>query len=210
MAKASEVTTRKRDEGDFADNSEKLAIAAEIIKGRERLGLTQAQLASASQVSLSAIKGYETGRSFPGARELKQISLVLRTSPNTLLFGGETPFTASDSDSATTVPTKGPRVVRQRVTLLLDMMAAEECEAIFALAYAITTNRFSVAEVHSRLEAADLLAGLKEISLGEPFDKDLFRMILKNPDTTKEFVGALRAAVAAADPTSSEPKSRKN
>lgn len=175
-------------------DNEKLALASEIIKGRERLGMTQAQLAAASAVSLSAIKGYETGRSFPGAKELRQICLTLRVSPNLLLFGDEAPFLAADD--STPEAAKGLRVQRGRIGLLVDMLSFDECNAVYALVHAIALARFGVDGVNSRLEAADFFAGIDELKRGEPLDQELFRVVLKDPDVTRQFSDALRSVSA--------------
>ena len=180
-------------------DNDKLALAAEIIKGRERLGMTQAQLATASSVSLSAIKGYETGRSFPGAKELRQICQVLRVSPNLLLFGDETPF--QNADESTPEAAKGLRVQRRRIALLLDMLSVDESNAVYALVHAISLARFGADGVKFRLETADLFTGFDEIGRGEPLDHDLFRMVLKDPDVTRQFVAAMKSAAEEASET---------
>lgn len=172
-------------------DNEKLALAAEIIKGRERLGMTQAQLAAASSVSLSAIKGYETGRTFPGAKELRQICATLRVSPNVVLFGDENPFPPSALPS--TGEDKALRVHSGRVRLLLDMLSSEEVTAVYALVHSIALARFGAHEVNSRLEGADFMTGLAEVKEGKPLDPEMFRLILNSPETTREFIAALKS-----------------
>src|SRR4051812_31321179 len=66
-----------------------MSIASELIRARDERGITQAHLAELSGVSRSAIKGYESGRNMPGARELKALCQALAVSPNRLLFGAE-------------------------------------------------------------------------------------------------------------------------
>lgn len=185
MTSVTSQTTHQQD-------NEKLALAAEIIKGRERLGMTQAQLATASAVSLSAIKGYETGRSFPGAKELRQICLTLRISPNLLLFGDEAPFRSAEP---TLEAAKGLRIQRGRIGLLVDMLSIDESNAVYALVHAIALARFGVDGVTSRLEIADFSTGLSEIQRGEPLDPELFRLLFKNPEATREFIAAGNAVI---------------
>lgn len=173
--------------------TEKLALASEIIKGRERMGWTQAQLAAQSQISLSAIKGYETGRSYPGARELKQICQVLRLSPNLLLFGLESPFTGDPVDRLADAETpKGLAVQRGRISILLDLLSFDESHAIYSLVHSIAVARHGAPLVGDRLEGADLITGMQEIAQDRPFDTTLFRGLLKDEKATREIIAALK------------------
>lgn len=176
---------------------DKLAIASEIIKGRERLGLTQAQLAAKSELSISAIKGYETGRNYPGTKELRQLCIALQITPNLLLFGDENPFEGDVAEKLASVGEfKGPHVRRARVAALMDLLSASESLAVYSLVQSIAQARHGEAEVRSRLEFADLGTGLDELQSGHDFDPRLFRLILNDPATAQEVVQAMRNALS--------------
>lgn len=184
---------------ELSASSDKFVLASELIKGRERLGLTQAQLAAASHVSLSAIKGYETGRNFPGARELRQLCQALRLSPNKVLFGVETPFPEEVlRDPASHPGQRGAEISRSRVSILMQFLAADECRAVYTIVQAIAVARHGSKEVDGLVELADLATGLKTLKSGEPLDQELFRAILKDPRVASEAAAALRAAADAA------------
>jgi len=149
-------------------NLEALGIANALIKARNELGLTQAQLSESSGISRSAIKGYETGRNMPGTRELKALCLVLKVSPNQLLFGTETPFDgeppptggladlkrlmASDPDEA--------RLMRVRLAMLASSLTTDEMASVYNIIHALAVARHGGEVVQQQLDRADVLTGL--------------------------------------------------
>lgn len=178
---------------------DKLSLAPELVQARERLGLTQAQLASESHVSLAAIKGYETGRTFPGARELRQLCETLKITPNKLLFGVETPFPSSAaSDAALFVGPQGIVVHRNRIRHLLNYLTADECASFYGLMSALVLARHGSSELNAAEQGADLFAGMEIMSSDGPFIEELFRMVTRDKDVAREFVDALRQAQKAA------------
>lgn len=197
----------------LASDAERQALATELIKGRERLGITQAQLASNSGISLSAIKGYESGRNLPGARELKHLCQALQLSPTVLLFGNESPF-ASQEEAAPAWRTeeKGLSVQRQRISFLAPLLSLDECTAVYSLIHSIALARHGEAKVRESLEAADFIASLAEIKRGEPFDPYLGRLVTQDPEVARAFLNALRDAASQAanlNPEKTEKVSKK-
>ncbi|TAM39151.1 MAG: XRE family transcriptional regulator [Burkholderiaceae bacterium] len=177
---------------------EKLVLASEIIKGRERLDLTQAQLAAQSQVSLSAIKAYETGRTLPGAKELRQLCKTLGITPNKMLFGVEEPFPNVDRQDAAQAPgRKGAVVQRGRIAQLVQMLSFDESYAVYSIVHSIALARHGEATVHSALDTADFGTGLDQISKGADFDPELFRLVLQDERVAREFLAALKGALAS-------------
>lgn len=67
-------------------------IAIRIRIGRERKGLSLADLHRQSEISKTALHDYESGRTKPGAREIKILCEILGVTPNWVLFGTETPL----------------------------------------------------------------------------------------------------------------------
>lgn len=210
MLRRSRVCRKKKVPSDsLATPAEKLVLASEIIKGRERLGLTQAQLSAQSNVSLSAIKSYETGRTQPGARELKQLCLTLQVTPNKLLFGAETLFAERQQEDLAAGPgSKGVAVQRGRIAILAQMLSYDESYAVYSIVHSIALARHGGAEVAEALEMADLATGIGEMKEGgSGFDSELFRLVLKDPEIAIQFGKALKeAATAASDYT---PKNSK-
>jgi transcriptional regulator with XRE-family HTH domain len=133
-------------------------IASALIKARNEMGLTQAQLASQSGVSVSAIKGYETGRNMPGGRELKSLSHVLRVSPTALLFGSDAAF----SDRFKGLEVRGGDVdlgrARWRMHAVTTLLTLDEVSALSQLARAIAVARHGVERVNALVRIGDSTA----------------------------------------------------
>ena len=180
-------------------NAEKLTLGPELVQARERLGLTQAHLAAVSRVSLASIKGYETGRTVPGARELKLLCQALEITPNKLLFGVEAPFAARAlSDAATFVGPYGVVVHRRRIQALLSYLTADECASFYSLMSALVLARQGSSELNAADQGADLFAGFDIIKEDGPFIEELFRAVTQNKETAKQFAAALKQAAAEA------------
>ena len=132
-----------------------------MIRARTQHGLTQSQLAAKSGVSLSAIKGYESGRNLPGARELRELCQALETSPNKLLFGTEVPFKErSFADVLLDSENEDEHVVRARATVLLGLLAYDERKSLLTLVKALALARHGESKVREAMTAADLLVGV--------------------------------------------------
>lgn len=174
---------------------DKLALAPELVHARERLGLTQAQLATLSGVSLAAIKGYETGRTLPGARELRALCQKLEVTPNKLLFGSEAPFLDNTGSDISIFPgIHGSVVYRQRIKHLLHLLTADECASFYSLMSALVLARHGSGELNAADQGADLFAGLEVMASGGPFDEELFRSVTRDKRIRKEFIDALKSA----------------
>lgn len=82
-------------------NYEEQKAIGEKIKDRiSALGLTRAQVAESSKVSLASIRSIIKGDKFPTGPQIKRLCATLKITPNYLLFGTETPdFEKGKSDS---------------------------------------------------------------------------------------------------------------
>lgn len=75
-----------------SDEKQPDIIAIELRRARESRGLTHTDLHRITGISRSVLFGYETGRTKPGAKELRLLSEALQVNPNRLLFGNDEPF----------------------------------------------------------------------------------------------------------------------
>lgn len=67
-------------------------VAIELRRAREAKGISHSELHRKTGISRTVLFGYETGRTKPGAKELRLLSESLGVSPNRLLFGTDEPF----------------------------------------------------------------------------------------------------------------------
>lgn len=143
---------------------ENISFASELIKARAGVELTQAQLSEKSGVSLSAIKGYETGRTMPGARELRELCQALEISPNKLLFGTETPFKADTfAPLFSTLEAEDKYLDRFQLGLLAALMTFDERKAVYTLMQGLVVARHGEARVRELLsESEKSMHGLTE------------------------------------------------
>ena len=155
-------------------STEHVAFAAELIKARNELGVTQSQLSTMSGVSLSAIKGYEIGRNLPGARELRDLCKTLKVTPNKLLFGAETPFFSLHADDPASVPgEKGEVVNRNRIAVLAQMLSFDEVHAIYSIVRSIALARFGEKEINTTIQMADFMTSFELFKKGGTLEQDL-------------------------------------
>lgn len=140
---------------------EEISFASELIKVRSEQGLTQAQLAEKSGLSLSAIKAYESGRNMPGARELRELCQALQTSPNKLLFGTELPFKeTSVANLLVDGDTDDHVVKRMRLAYLSGLLSSDERQSLYVLAESIAIARHGEVKVKEAIKVADVMAGI--------------------------------------------------
>jgi transcriptional regulator with XRE-family HTH domain len=142
---------------------ESMSVASALVAARAELGLSQAALADASGVSRSAIKGYETGRNMPGARELKALCAVLRVTPNALLYGTETPFSGDELDSEAARQTrtflnepKSAMHLRTQLMALGALLTIEEATSLLHLVRSLAVARHGPEIVKDALIGAEL------------------------------------------------------
>ena len=185
--------------------AEKQTIGTEIIKARELLGITQAELAARSQVSLSAIKGYETGRNFPGAREIRQICQTLRISPNSLIFGLENPFPERawhhhPANAADRVSEEA-KAENYRVKLrhMLPLLSASECASFHNLADALATARHGIKAAHEAFSSANAENGLNMFVETGVFDPYLHAKLLVDTEVARRYAAAILTAADETD-----------
>lgn len=134
-----------------SDEDEAAGVASALVKARHERGLTQADLAERSGVSRSAIKGYETGRTMPGARELKSLCVTLGVSPTTLLYGSEQAFASvSGTSLGGHAPSLGIKL-KWQLDALTRLLPDDEVGSLLHLARAIVVARHGVEAAESRL-----------------------------------------------------------
>lgn len=193
----SDATSDPLSKGAGDSAPDKLTLAPELIQARERLGLTQAQLATESHLSLASIKGYETGRTLPGARELRQLCTALHITPNKLIFGDEAPFDTGANSEVFAGP-YGVSVHRNRIRGLVAYLTSDEAASFYSLMSGLVLARHGKDTLEGAEESADLMTGFQVISEGGPFVSDLFRLITRDPGLARQFAEALKKAAAGA------------
>lgn len=62
-------------------------IGQHIVSGRQKLGLTQDELAVISGIDSSNIRSYENGRAMPSVHSVVRIAIALNVEPGALLDG---------------------------------------------------------------------------------------------------------------------------
>jgi len=156
-----------------ATGDEGAGIASALIRARNELGLSQAQLSTQSGVSRSAIKGYESGRNMPGARELKALCHVLQVSPTELLYGSEEAFRGRaylgsgvvwteirSSDTDTSPSEADTSRARWRLHAVTSLLALDEVAALSKLARSIAVARHGVDRVNGVIRVGDSVEAL--------------------------------------------------
>ena len=64
-------------------------IALQIQQARQDAGLSVQELSRLTGISKTVLHGYERGRTKPGAREIRILSIALKVSPNKLVHGND-------------------------------------------------------------------------------------------------------------------------
>jgi transcriptional regulator with XRE-family HTH domain len=158
---------------DGATAPPEMTIANELIKARTEKGFSQARLAEIAGVSRSAIKGYETGKNMPGARELRALCLALKVTPNLLLFGSEVPaLNENEGSEAIRLLLSEPEnrvVARSRLGHLVSLLTEEEEAALLVLVRGLSLARHGSKVVERTILASDLaVSALRLIPAAKP------------------------------------------
>ncbi len=132
---------------------------------REAVGLSQQAVATRSKwvdpegkgISRTALIGYESESSRPGARELRIICETLTVSPNKLLFGLEHPFQTSHPALERLTADSGAEF-RQAVetAVILSALKGHERDALMSLALSLAGRQLG----DVRLGGLRMLAGM--------------------------------------------------
>ena len=173
-------------------------IASALIKARNEMGLSQAELSERSGVSRSAIKGYETGRNMPGARELKSLCRVLRVSPTQLLYGSEEAFRGREEPGLSLGSLDISRA-RWRLHSITKLLTLDEVAALSQLARSIAVARHGVEPVAAVVRVGDTVGTVSGacLPLAATFDE------------LDRFVKALDAEEAAVREAQGQPEPTK-
>lgn len=137
------------------------SFASELIRARNKMGLSVSELHRKTSISRTVIQGYESGKYKPGTRELKLLCEALRITPNRLIFGTETPF-EDKGKLAKLVGDEKSTYQTITLTILFQMLTAVEKEAFINLMQSILEGRVGKAKIDETLAAVDAMAGAME------------------------------------------------
>lgn len=120
-------------------------LAIRLRTARERKGLSLSDLHRRSGFSKTALHDYESGRTKPGARELRSLCELLEVTPNWLVFGAEEPFAPRPGlKSLVKLRNGGPMAMMVAVFVVPLIIAAldeQELESLLALIGALVEAR---------------------------------------------------------------------
>lgn len=109
-----------------ADSGDKVDI--ELRKAREEKGLSLADLHRQTAISRTTLHDYESGRSKPGAREIRLLCDALGVTPNRLIYGTEAPF-EEKSRLHKFLGFTGEDQAVMRLAMLFQMLSRDERDA---------------------------------------------------------------------------------
>jgi transcriptional regulator with XRE-family HTH domain len=127
--------------------TDKKRIAERLRKARGDAGLTQAQLASQSDVGRSAIVHYENAKAIPGGMELIKLANTLGKTPNYILSGSEQFHESTEPEHA--FATGDIEQLIPRITFCLLALDREVSEKFSELLMSLVKQKFSKADYES-------------------------------------------------------------
>lgn len=133
-------------------------LASTLVRARSALGITQNELHKRTGISREAIKGYESGRNKPGARELKLLCEALHVSPNMLLFGTESPF-ESNGELYDLMYSSG-QLDMVKLIALYGLLTAKEKSSVSFIIESILLGRHSYEELKKKLDALEAMSAM--------------------------------------------------
>lgn len=96
----------------------------------------------------------------PGARELRELCQALEISPNKLLFGTEYPFQEPKFEEIIVDHPEHERLSHGRLIALLNLVTADERQAVITLLRSLALARHGEAKVKAEVTDADALFGV--------------------------------------------------
>lgn len=132
-------------------------IAAELKRARTRAGIKHSELHRLTGVSRTVLIGYESGRTKPGAREIRLICDALKITPNRLLYGKEDPFSKKEHPWADVIESDDKAAIR--LTMLYKMLAHDERAAIVTIIHSLLEARHGKAKIE---EVTEVFRALEE------------------------------------------------
>lgn len=133
-------------------------VSVELVKARKAAGLTQQELHLKTGVSRDSIKGYESGRSLPGSRELRLLCEALGVSANRALWGREDFQEAPGPVKGRLMgKSAGQLADAMKLMSLLAMLSQEEVDALFTLIEPIVIGRHGRKELEKAFVIFDVL-----------------------------------------------------
>lgn len=143
-------------------------VSIELKRAREAKNLSHTDLYRLTGISRSVLSGYETGRTKPGAKEIKLLCEALSVNPNRLLFGSEEPFKPYKGLRGLARMRKSPAGMALYIGLMPIMMATLDDDQMEA----ILTILISMVEARDK-ETADKLKVMFEVMLEQVGDGSL-------------------------------------
>lgn len=135
-------------------------VAIELKKAREAKNLSHTDLYRLTGISRSVLSGYETGRTKPGAKELKLLCDALSVNPNRLLFGNEEPFKPRKGLRGLAKLRHSPAGISLAIILMPIIMASLDDEQLEAILTLLT----SLVEARDK-ETANKISAMAEVFL---------------------------------------------
>ena len=135
------------------------SVSAEVRKARERADMTVSDLHRETGISRTVLQGYEAGRFVPGAMELKKLCLVLKVTPNRVLFGEEKPLEKKPL-LAEFVGDVTKAMGTSKLAVALQVLSSEEISALLSLVESIVISRVGGAKkLQEMFGAVDVMFG---------------------------------------------------
>lgn len=133
-------------------------LSVELVKARKAAGLTQNELHVRTGISRDTIKGYETGRSMPGSRELRVLCEALGISANRALWGREDFQEAVGPLRGRVVQPAARQLTQQMMLIMLvQLLSQEEVGALFTLMEPLAIGRHGRKKVEEAMAALDII-----------------------------------------------------
>jgi len=151
-------------------NYEEQKAIGEKIKDRiSALGLTRAQVAESSKVSLASIRSIIKGDKFPTGPQIKRLCETLKITPNYLLFGAENPnFEKDKSEKEKFAETFKTSILKSRLDrdnsaiidrLILSMLASQLKKAEYTALIEFADKLTEVVQNNSPDDFVEMLNG---------------------------------------------------
>lgn len=148
------------------------AIANELRAARERSGLSVSEIHRQTGISRTVLQGYEAARFAPGTLELRKICEVLKVTPNRIVFGEESPMESKPPLLASYVGDLSKATNTARIAVILQVLTAQELNALLALIESIVIQRIGgPEELKIAMEAVDLIFSIDPDKMGPELQK---------------------------------------
>lgn len=166
-------------------------VGIELKKAREAKQLSHTDLNRLTGISRSVLSGYETGRTKPGAKEIKLLCEALSVNPNRLLFGSDEPFKPRKGLRSLAKLRNSPAGIVMAIFLVPMVFSSLDDEQLEA----ILTLLASMVEARDK-DSANKLTAFAEVfaeQIGEGTPEEMSAIASKVAD--KDFMDSFNKAV---------------